>query len=79
MKEEMVISRVARQHYGMRLEVPYDYSAEQRLLGLDRLIFEPAEGNRAFVTGRMEWMVRRVSCKHAPRETHLTVGPRVRE
>ncbi|KAL1594052.1 hypothetical protein SLS59_009083 [Nothophoma quercina] len=60
MKEEMVISRVARQHYGMCLEVPYDYSAEQRLLGLDRLIFEPAEGNRAFVTGRMEWMGARI-------------------
>jgi hypothetical protein len=56
----MIVSRVARFHYGMSLEVPYNYSSEQRFLGLDRMIWDSAEG-RSFMKGRMEWMMKKVS------------------
>ncbi|KAH7385573.1 hypothetical protein DE146DRAFT_759800 [Phaeosphaeria sp. MPI-PUGE-AT-0046c] len=57
MKEELVISRIARLHYGMSLEIPYDHNSDQRSMGIER-VWESAE-ERQFVKGRMEWMVRR--------------------
>lgn len=57
MKEELVVSRVARRHYGMCLEIPYDHNSEQRFMHIDR-VWDNAE-ERQFVKGRMEWIVKR--------------------
>lgn len=59
MKEELIVSRIARLHYGMSLEIPCDDRSEKRRMGLE-CVWDDAE-KRHFVKGRMEWIVKRVS------------------
>lgn len=60
-QQETVVSRVSRWHYGLSYNVPFEpENREHRSLGDDRMRWEGAEG-RQLVTGKMHWIVNRVS------------------
>ena len=58
--QDSIVARVARWHYGLAYNVHFDPKSEvHRSLGESRIKWDRAE-DRYQVTGKMEWIVKKV-------------------